>query len=179
MIVVTEQYNGAPGTPQTWSWDGADWTQKTLVGNPTRHFAVAMAFDAARQQKILFGGADVVLLAETWALLAPSANLVPPAPVLSKSGAYDLVTVVLKNQGNIPITSISITSAKVGGVAAIPITPTTLTSFSPGATASFTVEVLAASLPGTTASLAFQGIYSTATTGSAAWTGSVRSVTLP
>jgi hypothetical protein len=138
-----------------------------------------MAFDAARQQMILFGGADVALMADTWALLAPSANLVPQAPVLSKSGIYDLVTVSLKNQGNLPITSISMTSAKVGNIVAIPITPTTLTSLSPGATASFTVEVLTTSLPGTTASLAVQGVYSTAIASNAAWTVSVRSVNLP
>jgi hypothetical protein len=179
MIVLTEQYNGAPGIPQTWSWDGANWTQKTLVGNPTRRFGAAMAFDAARQQMILFGGADVALMADTWALLAPSANLVPQAPVLSKSGIYDLVTVSLKNQGNLPITSISMTSAKVGNIVAIPITPATLTSISPGATASFTVEVLTSSLPGTTASLAVQGVYSTAIASNAAWTVSVRSVNLP
>jgi hypothetical protein len=183
MMIVTEQYNGAPGTPQTWSWDGANWTQKALAVNPTTRFAAAMAFDAARQQMILFGGgsnASFLILADTWALLAPSSNLVPQAPLLSKNGTgYDLFTVSLKNQGNIPITSISMTSGKVGNIAAIPITPTTLTSISPGATASFTVEVLASSLPGTTASLAFQGVYSTATASNAAWTVSVRSVNLP
>jgi hypothetical protein len=132
---------------------------------------------------ILFGGgsnASFLVLADTWALLAPSSNLVPQAPVLSKSGTgYDLFTVSLKNQGNIPITSVTMTSAKVGSLAAIPITSTTLASISPGATASFTVEVLASSLPGTTASLSFQGIYSTATASNAAWTVSVRSVNLP
>jgi hypothetical protein len=183
IIVFTEQYFGLPAASQTWSWDGANWTQKVLAVNPTARYAAAMAFDAARQQMILFGGASstsVAVLGDTWALLAPSANLVSQAPVVSKSGTgYDLFTVSLKNQGNIPITSISMTSAKVGNLAAIPITSTTLASISPGATASFTVEVLASSLPGTTASLSFQGVYSTATSSNAAWTVSVRSVNLP
>ena len=179
MIDVIQSYTLSAPT-QTWSWDGANWTQKLLAVEPSTRYAAAMAFDTARQQMILFSGQNAALLGDTWALLAPSVNLVTQAPVLSKNpNGYDVVTVSLKNQGNVPLTSISLTSSKVGTVTGIPITSTTLPSISPGATASFTVEVPTASLPGTTASLAFQGLYSTATVSNAAWTISIRSVNLP
>jgi len=179
MIVVTESH--LPVATQTWSWDGFNWTQKILPVNPPQRFAAAMAFDAARQQTILFGGeTDAGLLGDTWALLGPSVNLVAQAPVLSKNpNGYDVVTVSLKNQGNIPITSISLTSDKVNNLMGIPITSTVLLSVAPGATASFTIEVPTASLTGPTASLSFQGTYSTATVANAPWTVSVRSVILP
>lgn len=180
MIVVTESQTAALPT-QTWSWDGVNWTQKLLAVNPPPRSAAAMAFDAARQQIILFGGASATaVLGDTWALLGPSVNLVGQAPVLSKNASgFDLITVSLKNQGNIPVTSISLTANKVGSVVGVPITSTTLTSLSPGAIATFTVEVPTASLPGTTAPLTFQGVYSTATVTNAPWTASVRSANLP
>jgi hypothetical protein len=180
MIVVTEPYYSGSGATQTWFWDGANWAQKVLAVQPSSRFAAAMAFDAARQQMILFGGENAALLADTWSLLAPSVNLVTQAPALTKNAnGFDVVTVSLKNQGNIPLTSISLTSSKVGTASGIPITSTSLTSIAPGAAASFTVEVPTASQPGTTTSLSFQGVYSTATASNAPWTISIRSVNLP
>jgi hypothetical protein len=178
-IVVLESESGSP--TQTWSWDGSTWTQKMLAVNPPPRFAAGMAFDAARQQMILFGGVGSgAVLGDTWALLAPTVNLVAQTPVLSKgANGYDLVTVSLKNQGNIPLTYITLTSNKVGALVGIPITSTSLLSISPGATASFTVEVPTASLTGTATSLTFQGTYTTATVAFAPWTISVRTVNLP
>ena len=179
-VVLLESEGGSP--TQTWSWDGANWTQKVLAVNPPSRYAAAMAFDAARQQMILFSGASLTgVLGDTWALLGPSVNPACAGPrALSKNAnGYDLITISLKNQGNIPLTSITLTSNKVGSVTGIPITSTALLSISPGATASFTVEVPTASLPGTTTSLTFQGVYNTAIAALAPWTFSVRSVNLP
>jgi len=42
---------------QTWMWDGVSWTQlePSVLPSPTR-FAVSMAYDARRQDVVLFGG---------------------------------------------------------------------------------------------------------------------------
>ncbi|MFZ4430540.1 MAG: Kelch repeat-containing protein, partial [Phycisphaerales bacterium] len=49
----------------TWVWDGASWTQMTPQGEvPPGGFGVAMAFDEARAETLLFGGQSSA--AETW-----------------------------------------------------------------------------------------------------------------
>jgi hypothetical protein len=180
IILITEPL--APGTAtQTWSWDGNQWTRKNLAVNPSQRLAAAMAFDAVHQQTVLFGGSNGAnILADTWVLLAPSNNVVPQALGLANDGSgHYLVTATVKNQGDLPLTSITLTTAKVGSITASLTTPATLVYIPPGSTASFTVEVTIASVPGTAASLTFQGTYSTATVTNTAWTASVRSVSLP
>jgi hypothetical protein len=40
-----------------WQWDGRRWTETTLTGpGPGARFGAAMAYDAARQRAVLFGG---------------------------------------------------------------------------------------------------------------------------
>ena len=63
-------FGGATGQifGDTWVWDGNDWTQKSPANSPPARGATAMAYDAARQQIVLFGGfgnngSD---LADTW-----------------------------------------------------------------------------------------------------------------
>jgi hypothetical protein len=52
---------------ETWVWDGADWTQKFPVTNPSGRTRHSLAYDAARREVVLFGGDDSVgLLADTW-----------------------------------------------------------------------------------------------------------------
>jgi hypothetical protein len=164
---------------QTWSWDGTNWTKKNTTVNPGIRYASAMAFDAARQQTILFGGFTGSVAADTWTLVAPSTNLVPQTPTVVRSGANYLVTVTLKNQGTVPIASLSLTAGKLGSATGAPTTPATLSGIAPGATASFTVQVPITSVPGTTAALSFTGTYSTQFTTNAPWSVSVRSITLP
>jgi hypothetical protein len=41
----------------TWVWNGETWTQKTPATSPAPRSGFAMAYDAARQQVVLFGGA--------------------------------------------------------------------------------------------------------------------------
>jgi hypothetical protein len=54
----------------TWIWDGTNWQQ--VAGAPALHpsarFVPAMAYDAARQQVVLFGGAlsDGSVARDTW-----------------------------------------------------------------------------------------------------------------
>lgn len=43
-------------TGQTWEWDGVDWTQRNPTTSPPPRPSPAMAFDAARDRVVLFGG---------------------------------------------------------------------------------------------------------------------------
>lgn len=40
----------------TWEWDGADWRSRTPAIAPRQHEGVAMAYDAARDRTVMFGG---------------------------------------------------------------------------------------------------------------------------
>lgn len=53
----------------TWEWDGTTWTLRAPATRPQKRGAQAMAFDAARNVTVLFGGvsmADGALLHDTW-----------------------------------------------------------------------------------------------------------------
>lgn len=51
----------------TWVWSGATWTQRQPVTSPPPRVQGTMAFDAARQRIVLFGGAgDTTELSDTW-----------------------------------------------------------------------------------------------------------------
>jgi hypothetical protein len=51
----------------TWSWDGADWTQRTPAHTPPGRTAAAMAYDPGSQTVVLFGGAGCgYLCSDTW-----------------------------------------------------------------------------------------------------------------
>jgi hypothetical protein len=78
----------------TWEWDGATWTQQNSAGSPPARRESAMAYDAARQRIVLFGGASSSSRfsdtwewdGATWTQRTPAAS--PPA----RSGhalAYD------------------------------------------------------------------------------------------
>jgi uncharacterized protein (TIGR03437 family) len=43
----------------TWTWDGANWTQKSLQNSPPARYLHAMAYDAAHGQIVLFGGSTI------------------------------------------------------------------------------------------------------------------------
>jgi hypothetical protein len=42
---------------ETWEWDGSNWSLQTLLPHPAGRSSSAMAFDAARGEIVLFGGA--------------------------------------------------------------------------------------------------------------------------
>jgi hypothetical protein len=44
------------GAADTWSWDGANWTQLAPAASPPPRAAHAMAYDSTRQQVLLFSG---------------------------------------------------------------------------------------------------------------------------
>lgn len=53
---------------ETWEWNGQSWTQRLPAASPSPRDGFAFAFDAARNNCVLFGGADAngAILNETW-----------------------------------------------------------------------------------------------------------------
>jgi hypothetical protein len=66
------QYSGHHNLSDTWEWDGSTWSQRSPVTSPSARGEHAMAYDAARQRIVLFGGVfdDGTVsgssLSETW-----------------------------------------------------------------------------------------------------------------
>lgn len=174
--------NGDSVGAQTWAWDGFTWFEKPLSPSPGRRELLAMTYDSTHQQAILFGGLslpDDGGLADTWVSVAPSVNLVPQAPTAAIDGQGNyIVTVTLTNQGNIPITNLTVSSAKLGTASGSMIS-NALASLSPGASGQFTAAFPVASVPGTKASVSFQGTYSAGAVAGAVWTASARQINLP
>src|SRR5207244_2155101 len=53
----------------TWVWDGTTWIQKFPATSPSPRVHAGMAYDKARQQVVLFGGANnpiTLVLGDTW-----------------------------------------------------------------------------------------------------------------
>lgn len=76
---------------ETWVWNGVTWTQKAPATTPNARYGSGMAYDAARQQVVLFsgqGGADETWIWDgtNWNLRTPSAR--PPGDV-GGAMAYD------------------------------------------------------------------------------------------
>jgi hypothetical protein len=59
-VVLFGGYSHDPMQPgpndDTWEWDGSNWTQRWPASSPSRRSNHAMAYDAARQRVVLFGG---------------------------------------------------------------------------------------------------------------------------
>ena len=72
-IITSGGHGGGVTVPiynDTWSFDGAVWTQDQAQGSagaPTARFLADMAFDSARGRTLLFGGGDMqVTYGDTW-----------------------------------------------------------------------------------------------------------------
>lgn len=79
---------GAAPNAETWEWDGSTWTLRTPATSPPARAMHELAYDAARQRVVLFGGASQPFggnpLADTWEWdgtnwLQRSSTAVPPA----------------------------------------------------------------------------------------------------
>jgi hypothetical protein len=60
---------GADRTNETWTWDGANWTQRFPPNSPPLRIFSAMAYDRSRGKSVLFGGigaSDQDVLGDTW-----------------------------------------------------------------------------------------------------------------
>ena len=72
----------AQSLDDTWEWNGFFWSEKHPADSPSPRYGHAMAFDAARQQVILFGGiigAKDTCSAETWVWDGSNWTLMNPA----------------------------------------------------------------------------------------------------
>jgi hypothetical protein len=72
LVVFGGVYGGLQVTPtyldDTWEWDGKTWIDRTPAsGSPSPRAGHGMAYDAARQRVVMFGGgADSAALDDTW-----------------------------------------------------------------------------------------------------------------
>jgi len=81
---------------ETWIWDGAAWRQMHPATSPPARYSHAMAYDAARQQVVLFGGyGDSGELNDTWLWdgvnWSQAATVQSPRARFGHSLAYDPV----------------------------------------------------------------------------------------
>jgi len=61
--------SGADGAPRdTWTWDGATWTQQSPAASPPARYYASMAYDPATSQLVLFGGGmnSTGIAGDTW-----------------------------------------------------------------------------------------------------------------
>jgi hypothetical protein len=60
--------DGAVEFADTWEWDGQTWAPKTPATSPAARWGHALAYDAARQRVVLFGGRNVLStpFGDTW-----------------------------------------------------------------------------------------------------------------
>jgi len=83
----------------TWTWDGTTWTQQfPPVSPPARVFNITnMAYDAATQNVVLFGGSSSGILGDTWTWNGVARTWTQQNPTVSPSArlapmAYDAAT---------------------------------------------------------------------------------------
>ena len=81
----------------TWSWDGAVWTQLGSLPTPTT--SAALAFDTAQQQMVLFGGDDAVGTVLDTALLFDGANWAVDTTHVVAPSARDSSTLTMSPDG--------------------------------------------------------------------------------
>ena len=61
-----ESASGSGRLSDTWIFEGSAWTQKALASQPSARSGHAMAYDAVRDEVVLFGGFDGTDLNDTW-----------------------------------------------------------------------------------------------------------------
>ena len=86
---------GSTGPPygDTWIWTGDDWTQLAPPRSPSPRSGTQLAWDAARQQLVLFGGANLIQpLGDAWgwdgATWAPITTVSNAPTSRSPAGAF-------------------------------------------------------------------------------------------
>jgi hypothetical protein len=97
------------------------------------------------------------------AVVAPSVKIVAGSTtVIPNSVGYSVIVKVM-NAGNVPISTLTLTGATLGRAQGTLLSPTTILNTAPGATATFTVQFLAAAVKTATPALTLIGNYSAGT----------------
>ena len=82
-VMLFGGYGASPGIflSDTWSWDGADWTQESPAHSPSSRYGHAMAYDAAHGKVVMFGGwvSSGAYSSETWVWNGTDWTLETPA----------------------------------------------------------------------------------------------------
>jgi uncharacterized protein (TIGR03437 family) len=72
----------------TWVWDGSNWTEESPKTMPSARISIAMAFDAAHGQTVLFGGIAGTDVNDTWIWDGSNWTLESPQTSPSAQGSY-------------------------------------------------------------------------------------------
>lgn len=144
---------------QTWAWDGSNFYQRIPVTSPSARMGQSMVFGSVRREVLLFGGADSVTarpLNDTWMWLTPTVSLVAQTPTVTISGNNYVVTMPLSNFGNVPDSSVILSSVTLGPAAHGGVFAGTI---NPGSTVNIAVKFKISSVPGTSAVVTLSGAY--------------------
>ena len=86
LVYVGDVAIGATQTEETWTWDGANWTEQAPAASPPPSMDSSVAYDPATQGLLLYGGFSVssglpqtdtwIWNGATWSLLSPTTS--PP-----------------------------------------------------------------------------------------------------
>jgi hypothetical protein len=88
-VVLFGGWNGGSYLGDTWTWDGAAWTQRTPPASPGIRGNFGMAYDAVRGEVVLFGGwSGSTYLGDTWTW--DGTTWTKETPASSPSARYDL-----------------------------------------------------------------------------------------
>jgi len=146
---------------QTWVWDGKNFYQKMPATTPPARQDQAMVYDIAHNDIVMFGGAlyasGGAILNDTWEWLTPNVSLAPQAPSITKSGGNYVVTLNLANQGNVPDTTVLLSSVTLGSVTTIG--GGFLADINPGTTGTITLNFKASSVGTGVKQLTYSGTY--------------------
>jgi hypothetical protein len=66
-LVLFGGYDGTTHFNDTWTWDGARWTEQHPADSPSPRRSFGMVYDPVRRETVLFGGTDgVTTFGDTW-----------------------------------------------------------------------------------------------------------------
>jgi hypothetical protein len=84
-VVLFGGYDGVTNFGDTWTWDGAAWTEQHPTSSPSPRRSMGMTYDAARREVVLFGGSDgTTSFGDTW--IWDGTNWTEQHPANSPSG---------------------------------------------------------------------------------------------
>jgi hypothetical protein len=93
--------NMAPPLNDTWVWDGTTWTQQRSTHSPAAREDASMAYDAAMQAVVLFGGNDGIShtpdLTDTWTWNGATWMLQHPANSPTTRFTYESATMYMES----------------------------------------------------------------------------------